>query len=180
MFHSRTVEIGVGLFIALGLAALFMLAMKVSNLAVFAGGNGFDVVARFQNVGGLKVRAPVTMGGVRVGRVKAIDFDDKSYQAVVTLDMEPRWNRIPTDSTASIFTAGLLGEQYVALEAGGEDLYLKNGAEIKLTQSALVLEQIVGQFLFSKASEGVKSEATGGSGASAGSAPGTGSVNAGR
>jgi phospholipid/cholesterol/gamma-HCH transport system substrate-binding protein len=153
MFQSRTVEIGVGLFVALGLAALFMLAMKVSNLAALSSGNGFEVLARFQNVGGLKVRAPVTMGGVRIGRVKAIDYDDQSYQAVVTLDIEERWSRIPADTTASIFTAGLLGEQYVGLEAGGEEDYLKPGSEMKLTQSALVLEQIIGQFLFSKASE---------------------------
>jgi phospholipid/cholesterol/gamma-HCH transport system substrate-binding protein len=179
MFHSRTVEIGVGLFIALGLAALFMLAMKVSNLAAFSGGDGFDVTARFQNVGGLKVRSPVTMGGVRVGRVKAIDFDDKAYQAVVTMDIDSRWNRIPADSTASIFTAGLLGEQYVALEAGGDDRYLKSGSEMKLTQSALVLEQIVGQFLFSKASEGVKSEAPADSGAHAAPGWGAGSAGAG-
>ena len=158
MFHSKSVEVGVGLFVAFGLAALFMLAMKVSNLAAFSGGDGYDVLARFQNVGGLKVRAPVTMGGVRIGRVKAIDYDDRSYQAVVTLDLDPRWGRIPTDSTASIFTAGLLGEQYVSLDPGGDEEYLKGGGEIRLTQSALVLEQIVGQFLFSKASEGAKKE----------------------
>lgn len=158
MFHSKTVEIGVGLFVALGLAALFMLAMKVSNLAAFSGGDGYEVTARFQNVGGLKVRSPVTMAGVRVGRVKAIDFDDQSYQAIVTLDIDSRWTRIPTDSTASIFTAGLLGEQYVSLEAGGDEKYLGQGADLKLTQSALVLEQLIGQFLFSKAAEGPRSE----------------------
>lgn len=168
MFQSKTVEIGVGLFVALGLAALFMLAMKVSNLAAFSGGGGYDVVARFQNVGGLKVRAPVTMGGVRVGRVRAIDYDDRSYQAVVTLDVESRWGRIPADSTASIFTAGLLGEQYVSLDPGGDEEYLAQGSEIKLTQSALVLEQIVGQFLFSKASEGAKPDQSAPSGAAAG------------
>ena len=156
MFHSKTVEIGVGLFVALGLAALFMLAMKVSNLSAFSGGDGYQVTARFQNIGGLKERAPVTMSGVRVGRVKSIDFDDQSYQALVTLDIDSRWTRIPTDSTASIFTAGLLGEQYIALEAGGEEQFLAEGGELKLTQSALVLEQLVGQFLFSKAAEGPK------------------------
>jgi phospholipid/cholesterol/gamma-HCH transport system substrate-binding protein len=165
MLQSRTVEVGVGLFVALGLAALFMLAMKVSNLAAFTGGDGYDVLARFHNVGGLKVRAPVTMGGVRIGRVKAIDLDDRSYVAVVTMDIDGRWDRIPTDTTASIFTAGLLGEQYIALDAGGEDQYLRPGSEVKLTQSALVLEQIVGQFLFSKASEGAREgDSTGASG----------------
>ncbi len=173
MFHSKTVEIGVGLFVALGLAALFMLAMKVSNLAAFSGGDGYEVTARFQNVGGLKVRAPVTMAGVRVGRVKAIDFDDQSYQAIVTLDIESRWTRIPTDSTASIFTAGLLGEQYISLEAGGDEKYLGQGADLKLTQSALVLEQVIGQFLFSKAAEGPRSES--GSGGSGSAAAGGGS-----
>jgi phospholipid/cholesterol/gamma-HCH transport system substrate-binding protein len=184
MFHSRTVEIGVGLFVALGLAALFMLAMKVSNLAAFSGGDGYEVTARFQNVGGLKVRAPVTMSGVRVGRVKAIDFDDQSYQAVVTLDIDSRWTRIPADSTASIFTAGLLGEQYVSMEAGGDEQYLGQGADLKLTQSALVLEQIIGQFLFSKAAEGPRADtggsSSGGGGASGGSADWGGAAPAAR
>jgi phospholipid/cholesterol/gamma-HCH transport system substrate-binding protein len=166
MFHSRSVEIGVGLFVALGLAALFMLAMKVSNLAAFTGAGGYEVIARFQNVGGLKVRSPVTMGGVRLGRVKAIDYDDQSYQAVVKMEIDSRWTRIPTDTTAAIFTAGLLGEQYVALDAGGEELYLEPGGELRLTQSALVLEQVIGQFLFNKASEGAKKDepAPGGAG----------------
>ena len=154
MLHSKTVEIGVGLFVALGLAALFMLAMKVSNLATFTGEPGYEVSARFENIGGLKVRSAVTMSGVRVGRVKAIEYDDTSYQAVVTLGIEERYTRIPTDTTASIFTAGLLGEQYVALDAGGEEEYLSDGSEIQLSQSALILEQVVGQFLFSKAAEG--------------------------
>ena len=154
MLQSKTVEIGVGLFVALGLAALFMLAMKVSNLAAFAGDGGYQVTARFENIGGLKVRSPVTMAGVRVGRVQAIEFDDTTYQAVVTLGIQERYRRIPLDTTASIFTSGLLGEQYVALDAGGEEEYLQEGSEILLSQSALILEQVVGQFLFSKAAEG--------------------------
>ncbi len=154
MLHSKTIEVGVGLFVALGLAALFMLAMKVSNLATFAGEPGYEVLARFENIGGLKVRSAVTMSGVRVGRVKAIEYDDTSYEAVVTLGIEERFKRIPTDTTASIFTAGLLGEQYIALDAGGEEEYLGDGSEIQLSQSALILEQVVGQFLFSKAAEG--------------------------
>ena len=155
MLQSKTVEIGVGLFVALGLAALFMLAMKVSNLATFTGEHGYEVSARFENIGGLKVRSAVTMSGVRVGRVKAIEYDDTSYQAVVTLGIEERYRRIPVDTSASIFTAGLLGEQYVALDAGGEETYLSDGGEIQLSQSALILEQVVGQFLFSKAAEGL-------------------------
>jgi phospholipid/cholesterol/gamma-HCH transport system substrate-binding protein len=159
MFHSRAIEITVGLFVALGLAALFVLAMQVSNLAQQAGGEGYEVVARFDNIGGLKVRAPVTMAGVRIGRVKAVDFDNRTYQAVVTLGIARDYNRIPVDTTANIFTAGLLGEQYVSLDAGGEERYLKPGDEIRLTQSALVLEQIIGQFLFSKAAEGTAGKA---------------------
>ncbi|MDJ0863335.1 MAG: outer membrane lipid asymmetry maintenance protein MlaD [Gammaproteobacteria bacterium] len=154
MLQSKMVEIGVGLFVALGLAALFMLAMKVSNLAAFTGDATYQVIVRFENIGGLKVRSPVTMAGVRVGRVKAIDFDDTTYQAVVTLGIEERFRRIPADTTASIFTSGLLGEQYVALDAGGEEEYLGEGSEILLSQSALILEQVIGQFLFSKAAEG--------------------------
>ncbi len=154
MLQSKTVEIGVGLFVALGLAALFMLAMKVSNLAAFTGDASYKVIARFENIGGLKVRSPVTMAGVRVGRVKSIEFDDTTYQAVVTLGILERYSRIPADTTASIFTSGLLGEQYVALDAGGDEEYLKEGSEILLSQSALILEQVIGQFLFSKAAEG--------------------------
>jgi len=154
MFQLRTVEIGVGIFVALGLAALFMLAMKVSNLATWTQTDGYDVIARFDNIGGLKVRSPVTMAGVRIGRVKGIEFDDYTYEAVVTLDIEGRYRRIPGDTTASIYTAGLLGEQYVSLEPGGDEAYMMQGSEIQLSQSALVLEQIVGQFLYSKAAEG--------------------------
>ena len=158
MLQSKTVEVGVGLFVALGLAALFMLAMKVSNLATFTDDDGYDVQVRFENIGGLKVRSPVTMSGVRIGRVKAIEFDDTTYQAVVTLGIESRYGRIPDDTSASIFTSGLLGEQYVGLEAGGNEDYLIDGSEIQLSQSALILEQVIGQFLFSKAAEGLERE----------------------
>ena len=158
MLQSKTVEVGVGVFVALGLAALFMLAMKVSNLAMLTDGDAYDVHVRFENIGGLKVRSPVTMAGVRVGRVTAIEFDDTTYQALVTLGIEERYGRIPADSSATIFTSGLLGEQYVSLEAGGEEEYLTDGSEVQLSQSALILEQVIGQFLFSKAAEGVEGE----------------------
>ncbi len=115
--YSKTVEVGVGLFVALGLAALLMLAMKVSNLAELTGPDGYHLTARFDNIGGLKVRSPVTMAGVRVGRVTDIGFDDKRYEAVVQFSVNPRYARIPLDTSASIFTAGLLGEQYIGLEA---------------------------------------------------------------
>lgn len=154
MERIRTIEIGVGVFVAAGLVALFMLAMQVSNLSSMTNEQGYELTARFENVGGLKVRSPVSVAGVRVGRVAAISFDDDTYEAVVHMNIEPQYDRFPTDTSARIFTAGLLGEQYVALEPGGAEDMLKAGDSIRLTQSALVLEQIIGQFLFSKASEG--------------------------
>lgn len=151
---QRTVEIAVGVFIAAGIAALFVLAMKVSNLSAFGDEEGYQVAAKFENIGSLKTGAPVTIAGVRVGRVTSIGIDKGTHEALVKLTINPRYNDIPTDTGASILTAGLLGEQYVGLEPGGDTAVLKQGDEIKLTQSALVLEQIIGQFLFSKAAEG--------------------------
>lgn len=152
--NSKGVEIGVGLFVALGLAALLMLAMKVSNLAESSVEGGYDIKARFDNIGGLKVRSPVTMAGVRLGRVTGISFDSETYEAVVTMTIMPQFDRLPEDTSASIFTAGLLGEQYVGLEAGGAEKFLQDNDEIKLTQSAVVLEQVIGQFLYSRAAQG--------------------------
>lgn len=154
MHNSKTLEIVVGLFVALGLAALFMLAMKVSNLSTFAGNDGYNVIARFENIGGLKVRSPVTVAGVRVGRVSDVSFDNNTFEAVVTMNIGNEYNSLPTDTSASIFTAGLLGEQYISLEPGGDDKSLTSGSEIRLTQSAIVLEQIIGQFLYSQAESG--------------------------
>lgn len=154
MLHTRTVEIWVGLFIAAGMAALFMLAMQVSNLTVVSSDEGYTVTAKFDNIGGLKVRSPVTVAGVRVGRVSNIGFDPNTFQAVVSLNISNQYKELPADTSASIFTAGLLGEQYIGLEPGGEMEMLKDGDELMLTQSALVLEQLIGQFLFNKASEG--------------------------
>ncbi|MEK7321595.1 MAG: outer membrane lipid asymmetry maintenance protein MlaD [Pseudomonadota bacterium] len=153
MKQSTTLEIMVGLFVALGLAALFMLAMKVSNISALNNEDGYEVKVHFVNVGGLKVRSPVTVAGVRVGRVVRIEFDDKLLEALVVLKIK-HGVRLPSDSIASIFTAGLLGEQYVGLEPGGADTYLKEGDVIALGQSALILEQIIGRVLFSKAAEG--------------------------
>jgi phospholipid/cholesterol/gamma-HCH transport system substrate-binding protein len=152
--ESKRVEITVGLFLAAGIAALFMLAMKASNLSTFTAQDGYELTARFDNVGGLKVRAPVTMAGVRIGRVASIAFDQKTYEAVVKLDIDSQFNKIPADSSASILTSGLLGEQYVGLQPGAEDKFFQTGGEIKYTQSALVLERLVGQFLFNKAQGG--------------------------
>lgn len=152
--ESRSVEIAVGVFVALGFAALLMLAMKVSNLSELGSSAGYEVTARFDNIGGLKVRSAVSIGGVKIGRISSISFDSDTYEAVVTLSIGAGYNRIPTDSTASIFTAGLLGEQYVGLEAGAEEEYLAQGDSIGLTQSAVILEQLIGQFLYNKAGEG--------------------------
>ncbi len=156
MKTSRAIEIAVGLFVVLGLAALTMLSMKVSNMGGFSEAAGYEVVAHFENIGGLKVRSPVTMSGVRVGRVSAIDYDNQRLQARVRMNIDARYHQLPVDTSASIYTAGLLGEQYVGLDPGAEESFLKEGSEIKLTQSALIIEQLIGQFLFSKSSDGDK------------------------
>ena len=147
--NNRTMDIAVGLFVALGIAALFMLAMQVSNMSSLGRSESYVITAAFQNIGGLKVRSPVTVSGVRVGRVEAIDYDTQAYEAVVSLRIDDNYDTFPEDTSASIFTAGLLGEQYVALEPGGAMTNLKPGDRIQLTQSALVMEQIIGQFLYS-------------------------------
>jgi phospholipid/cholesterol/gamma-HCH transport system substrate-binding protein len=132
-----------------------MINIKVSNLSTFASQGGYEITARFDNIGGLKEMSPVNAGGVRIGRVTSIDYDQKTYEAIVRMQISPQYDRLPKDTSASIFTSGLLGEQYVSLEPGGEMSYLKSGDQIKLTQSAIVMEQVIGQFLFGKASEGV-------------------------
>lgn len=151
--QRRMVEIWVGLFVAAGLAALLMLSLQVSNLSSIGGDDGYTIKARFDNVGGLKVRSAVKMGGVLIGRVASIDLDPATFEAVVSMRMDPRFNQLPQDSSASIFTAGLLGEQYVGVEPGGAEEVLKDGDTLLLTQSALVLEQLIGQFLFSQGSK---------------------------
>ena len=151
--QTRHLEITVGFFMAAGLVALFFLAMQVSNLASISGNEGYQVTARFDNIGGLKVRSPVSMAGVRIGRVAEISYDQSSFEAVVTLSIDPEFNQIPDDSIAKIYTSGLLGEQYIGLDPGGSLESLEQGSELMLTQSALVLEEIIGQFLFSKAEE---------------------------
>ncbi len=153
MQHSKTLDTLVGLFVASGIVAFLFLSMQVSNLSSFVEPAGYLVIARFDNAGGLKVKAPVTVAGVRIGRVSAISFDEQQFQAVVKMRIEKKYNRLPDDTSASIFTAGLLGEQYVSLEPGGSEDYLQDGSEIDITQSALVLEEIIGQLLFKKAGE---------------------------
>lgn len=151
--NTRTLELLVGLFVAAGLAALFMLAMSASNLMSYGGGDGYIIKARFDNIGGLKVRSPVAASGVRVGRVTDISYDLEGYEALVSMSIEPQYNAFSVDSSAAILTSGLLGEQYVGIEPGAEDEFLIAGSEIDLTQSALVLEEIIGQFIYSKADE---------------------------
>jgi phospholipid/cholesterol/gamma-HCH transport system substrate-binding protein len=150
---TRTIEIMVGVFVAAGIAALFMLAMKVSNLATYGGDEGYIISASFDNIGGLKIRSLVSASGVRVGQVTGIEYDSDGYEARVTMSIDPQYDKFPIDTAASIMTSGLLGEQYVGLQPGAEEEYLKAGSEIELTQSALVLEQIVGQFLYSMTEE---------------------------
>ncbi len=144
----------VGLFMVIGVLALFFLAMRVSNFNLNTTAESYRLTARFSNVGSIKVRSPVTMAGVRVGRVEAVTFDKASYEAIVTLRIDASVDTIPDDTFANIFTSGLLGEQYLALAPGGSPEYLRDGDEIANTQSALVLEQMIGQFLFKKAEAG--------------------------
>ena len=153
MINRKSLELWVGLFVAAGILALAMLAFKVGNLTSADVMNGYKVTGRFDNVGGLKVKAAVTMAGVRIGRVSAIAFDNKKYQALVTMDIDGRYQNIPKDSSASILTSGLLGDQYVGIEPGGDETSLQSGDSFLRTQSALVLEKLVGQVIFNKAGE---------------------------
>ena len=146
------IDLWVGIFVALGVASLLGLAMKVGNLTSGKIGETYSVTAAFENVGGLKSRAPVKSAGVAVGRVDNIAFNSKTYEAIVTINIDKRYH-FPKDTFANIYTAGLLGEQYVGLEAGGDEEVLKNGDKIAKTQDAIVLEKMISQFLFSKASE---------------------------
>ncbi|MGH8283953.1 MAG: outer membrane lipid asymmetry maintenance protein MlaD [Gammaproteobacteria bacterium] len=156
MRQTRTIEISTGLFIILGFCALFFLATQTTNIGAYGETGGYSVTASFTNVGGLKVRAPVTMAGVAVGRVTAISLDPQTFNAIVTLRISSKFDKIPDDSSASILTSGLLGEQYVGLTLGGSETVLKNGSKIQFTQSAIILENLIGQFLFNKASSGSK------------------------
>jgi len=153
MINRKSLELWVGLFVAAGILALAMLAFKVGNLTSADVMNSYKVTGRFDNVGGLKVKAAVTMAGVRIGRVSAIAFDNKKYQALVTMDIDGRYQIIPKDSSASILTSGLLGDQYIGIEPGGDDASLQSGDTFLRTQSALVLEKLVGQVIFNKAGE---------------------------
>lgn len=153
MQHTSTQDTFVGLFVAAGIVGLFFLALQVSNLSSFTEQDSYTVTARFENSGGLKVKSPVSAAGVKIGKVSSIHFDPKTYESVVQLSIESKYNTLPDDTTASVFTAGLLGEQYVNLDAGGSDEYLKDGSKIDVTNSAIILEKALGQFLFKSAEE---------------------------
>jgi phospholipid/cholesterol/gamma-HCH transport system substrate-binding protein len=148
MQHSNTQDTLVGLFVASGIAALFFMSMQISNLGTFNEKDNYTITADFENSGGLKVKSAVVIGGVRIGRVTAITLDQKRFRSVVKMSIEPQYNNLPDDTSASVFTAGLLGEQYISLEPGGSDTPLKNNGKIEITQSAVVLEELIGQFLF--------------------------------
>ncbi len=151
--NTRNLEIMVGAFVVMAILAMVMLSLKVSNLASYGDdSNVYEVKAQFENIGGLKIRSPVSAGGVRVGKVADISYNNEAFTAVVTMQLEDSY-QFPMDTSASILTAGLLGEQYVGLVPGADEEVLVQGSEIELTQSALVLEQVIGQFLYSKAQE---------------------------
>jgi phospholipid/cholesterol/gamma-HCH transport system substrate-binding protein len=143
-------DVWVGLFVLLGIIALVFLAMRAGNLSSFSFAQTYAVQASFDNIGGLKVRAPIKSAGVVVGRVSDIRFDNQTYQAIVTLDIDQSYE-FPLDTSASILTSGLLGEQYIGLDAGGDDQMLAAGDSITLTQSAIVLERLISQFLYGTA-----------------------------
>ena len=156
MNRNLSVDLMVGLFVVLGFCALVFLALRAGNMNSAIGlGDTYEVKARFDNIGGLKPRAAVRSAGVVVGRVTAIRFNDKAYQAEVLIAIDARY-QFPKDSSAKILTSGLLGEQYIGLEPGGDSEMLHAGAQITLTQSAVVLENLIGQFLYGKAAEGGK------------------------
>ena len=153
MQHTRTQDTLVGLFVAAGIDALFFLSLQVSNIRSFMPADTYVITARFSNSGGLKVKSPVSVAGVRIGRVSNIYIDKETYESVVEMSIESKYDTLPDDTSATIYTAGLLGEQYINLDPGGSFDYLKNGGRIEITQSAIVLEEVIGRFLFQKAEE---------------------------
>ncbi|MFU8820783.1 MAG: outer membrane lipid asymmetry maintenance protein MlaD [Gammaproteobacteria bacterium] len=147
-------ELGTGLFVFMGILALFFLTTRVTTFDAYSGADGYELTARFDQIGTLKTRSPVSISGVQIGRVTAIDFDVERLEAVVTMRIASRYDRIPNDSDASILTSGILGGQYIGLQPGGSDEPFRNGDEIAFTQSAVVLEQLISKYLFSRADGG--------------------------
>ncbi|MDP3421094.1 MAG: outer membrane lipid asymmetry maintenance protein MlaD [Thiobacillus sp.] len=151
--NKTVLDLWVGLFVIAGIVALLFLALKVGSMSAVKTSSSYEVIARFDNIGGLKPRAPVKSAGVVVGRVADIRFDNETYEAAVTLRLDKRY-AFPKDTSAAIMTSGLLGEQYIGLEAGGDPQALKDQDRIFLTQSAVVLENLIGHFIYGKAQEG--------------------------
>ncbi len=151
MQHSKTQDTLVGLFVAVGIAALFYMALQVSNLGSYSAGDSYTVTARFQNSGGLKVKSPVSVAGVRIGRVSKITLDKQSHESVVEMNIDSQYDNLPSDSGASIYTAGLLGEQYINIDPGSSEDFLKNKSTLDITSSAIVLEEMIGKFMLNKA-----------------------------
>lgn len=149
MQQTRSVELGTGLFVLLGMGALFFLTTQTTGSDAFSGSETYEVTARFENVGSLKPRAPVAMSGVTIGRVKSVRFDSERLNAEVKFEIDKQYDTIPEDSDASILTSGLLGSQYLGLAPGGSDMYLAEGSEVQFTQSAVVLENLISKYLFS-------------------------------
>ena len=149
MRQTRSVEIGTGLFVLLGMSSLFFLTTQTTGGDDFQAESVYTVEARFENIGSLRERAPVTMSGVTIGRVTNVSFDPVTLEAVVHFVIDSQFDQIPDDTDASILTSGILGSQYVGLQAGGSDIYLEDGSEILFTQSAIVLENLIGKFLVS-------------------------------
>lgn len=156
--NTRKTEILVGLFIAAGLIALFMLAMKVSNLNIYNSDGGYEVTAKFDDISGLKIKSAVTMSGVRIGRVSDIIFDANRLEAVVKIRIESKYDTLPRGTSANIYTAGLLGEKYVSLDAGGEEDNLKQGDSLMPGQGAIVLEKLISRFVDSFINKDSKSK----------------------
>lgn len=153
MQQTRSVELGTGLFVLLGFAALFFLTTQTTGSSNLIGDDTYTLSARFENVGSLKDRAPVSMSGVTIGRVSTVEFDAARLDAIVTFEIDRKYSQIPEDSDASILTAGLLGSQYIGIQAGGSDLFLADGSEVEFTQSAIVIENLISKYLFNNNSK---------------------------
>ncbi len=154
--RDRIIEFWVGLFLLVSIIAVLILALKVSGLSNTVGGNGYIITADFDNIGGLKVRSPVTLAGVRIGQVSAIKLDSKQYKAIVTMQIDSNQRQLPADTSASILTQGLLGANYISLRPGFDQAFLRNGSVIQDTHPALILEDLIGQLIFSLKSSGGK------------------------
>lgn len=162
MLSQRTLESLVGLFLVAAMGSLIVLAFKVSGLTTFFKRDGYDVTAQFEDIGALKVRGPVKIGGVTVGEVTRINLDPMTYKAIVTLRIDSKIKDIPDDSTASILTSGLLGDNYIALTPMYSKDFLKNGSEIEETHSAMILEKLIGQFMYKIGNSGKENKTTAG------------------